>query len=280
MQGKVCLVTGATSGIGREAATELARRGAAVVGVGRNPEKCAATAARIETATGNRPEFLLADLSSQAGVGRLAEAFKEQHGRLDVLVNNAGAIFLSRRTSADGLEMTFALNHLAYFLLANLLLDPLQAGTRPRIINVSSAAHDRAGIDVTDLADPVRYSGFQAYAQSKLANLLFTYELARRLDGTGVTVNAMHPGLVGTGLLSSNGLRGRAGGALMRVLGRSAKRGARTIVYLATSPEVEGITGRYFVDEQAVASSPASYNEPLAAELWALSAGLVTGVAG
>jgi NAD(P)-dependent dehydrogenase (short-subunit alcohol dehydrogenase family) len=276
MQGKVCLITGATSGIGKAATLELARRGATVVGVGRNPAKCEATTRQIEEATGNRPDFLLADLSSQADVRRLGAAFLEKHDRLDVLVNNAGAINLSHRKTVDGLELTFALNHLAYFLLTLLLLDVLKASAPSRVINVSSTAHERAGINIDDLADPLSYSGFVVYSQSKLANLLFTYEATRRFDGEGVTFNALHPGLVGTNLLSSNGLRGRIGGLFLRAFGRGVSKGARTIVYLATTPEVEGVTSKYFVDERAVGSSAPSYDEGLATELWELSSRLTS----
>jgi retinol dehydrogenase-12 len=272
MRGKVCLVTGATSGIGAVAARELARRGAQVVLVGRNPDKCAATIRQIQEQTGStKVESLLADLSSQQQVRDLARRFLERHPRLDVLVNNAGGMWLRRQETVDGLEMTFAVNHLAYFLLTGLLLDVVKASVPSRIVNVSSAAHRGATLPFDDLMGRRRFRGWQAYKQSKLANLLFTYELARRLEGTGVTANALHPGFVATGFGGNNGWRGSALQMLARWLGLSAEEGARTIVYLAASPEVAGVSGRYFVKERAVSSSPASYDEAAQKRLWQVS---------
>ncbi len=182
MQGSVCMVTGATSGIGKVTALRLAQQGTTVVVVGRSKEKSAAAVRQIEQQTGNSSvEFMLADLSSQQDIRQLAEGFKRRYQRLDVLVNNAGAIMFSRQESVDGIEMTLALNHLSYFLLTNLLLEPLKSGAPSRIINVSSSAHQRADIDFDDLQIRKRYRGFRAYARSKLGNLLFTYELAKRL---------------------------------------------------------------------------------------------------
>ena len=200
MAGKVCLVTGATSGIGEVAATALAAKGATVVLVGRNPEKAAATAERIKKVTGNPSvEFLIADLSQQSEVRRLAEEFKAKHDRLHVLVNNAGAMFADRRESPDGIELTFALNHLGYFLLTNLLLDTLKASAPSRVVSVASYAHRMVpALDFDDLQFREKYSGFKVYGASKLANVLFTKELARRLEGTGVTANSLHPGFVAT----------------------------------------------------------------------------------
>jgi NAD(P)-dependent dehydrogenase (short-subunit alcohol dehydrogenase family) len=297
MVGKTCLVTGATAGIGAVTARELARRGAAAVLVGRSPERCAATADAIRRETGNAAvEYLVADLSSQAGVRRVAGEFLERHGRLHVLVNNAGALFARRRECADGIEMTLALNHLAYFLLTNLLLDALKAGAPARVVNVSSGAHKGvkhldlgalqarpgaggfggyegpafAGVFYTLFA-PTRHPAFVQYARTKLANLLFTYELARRLEGTGVTANALHPGFVATRFTAGNGALGwflRRWASLFAI---GPEEGAKTVVYLATSPEVEGVTGKYFVKQRAASSSPASQDEDAARKLWKLS---------
>ena len=273
MEGKTCLVTGATSGIGKAAARELARLGATVVVAGRNPEKTAATVQDIRRQTGNPSvDFLLADLSSQQQVRRLAEEFKGRYPRLEVLVNNAGAIMLSRRQSVDGIEMTFALNHLSYFLLTGLLLDSLIDSSPSRVVNVSSIAHQKATIDFEDLQGTQRYRGMRAYGRSKLANLLFTFELARRLEGTGVTANAVHPGLVATGLLTNNGLAGRLINLGLRVAGKGVAAGAETVVYLAASPGVAGVTGQYFVERKPVASSQASRDAATAGRLWRISA--------
>ena len=205
MEGKTCLITGGSDGIGYVAARELARMGATVVIAGHNATKTAALACIIE-ATGNRAvRYLLADMSSQEDVRRLADQVKEQMPRLDVLVNNAGAIFLSDRRSADGIEMTFALNHLGYYLLTTLLLGPLKDSTPARIVNVSSSSHFSAGnFRLEDLPKPGINGGYRAYGRSKLCNILFTYELARRLEGSGVTVNALHPGLVRTNIARNN----------------------------------------------------------------------------
>ena len=258
MEGKTCLVTGASDGIGYAAALELARQGAEVVMVGRNAAKTEAAAQRIVGETGNEQTgFLLADLSSQQDVRRLAEQVKEQLPRLDVLLNNAGAIFLSRRQSVDGIEMTFALNHLGYFLLTMLLLDPLKASAPARIINVSSSSHfSPRNLPLEDLAVAGRGSGYKAYGRSKLCNVLFTYELARRLTGSGVTVNALHPGLVRTGIALNNGILGRIANFSISVRGIDVNKGAETPVFLASSPEAEGVTGKFFVDCRPVPSSP------------------------
>ena len=275
MQGKICMVTGATSGIGLITARTLAQQGARVIVVGRDPERGATTVGRIVQETGNpRVDLLLADLSARAEVRRLAGEFQHRFARLDVLVNNAGALFTRRHLSADGIEMTFALNHLGYFLLTNLLLDTLKASPPARIVNVSSDAHRGARMNFSDLQGERRYGGWRTYSQSKLANLLFTYELARRLEGTGVTANAMHPGFVATGFSRNN--RGLFG-LLMRVAQLTAlspEQGAETLIYLATSPEVEGVTGRYFVKKRPVESSMASYDRSAAQRLWQLSSEL------
>ena len=278
MTGKTCLVTGATAGIGRRIALELAHMGADLVLAGRNQAKCAATANEIREESGNPAvEYLVADLSSQQQVRQLAEEFKKRRNLLDVLVNNAGAIYMSRQKSADGIEMTFALNHLSYFLLTNLLLDVLTASVPARVVNVASGAHKGAWLNLKDVHGPRRYLGFRVYSRSKLCNLLFTYELARRLEGTGVTVNALHPGLVATNFLTNNGPFGRFLNFFLRLRGISVAAGAATPVYAASSPEMAGVSGKYLVKKQPVRSSKRSYDEPLAAGLWELSANL-TGI--
>ncbi len=272
MHSKVCMVTGAASGIGAATAQALAQQGATVLLVDRDAQQGAATVDQIKQQTGNAAvDLLVADLSSQQAIRQLARDFTSGYARLDVLVNNAGAIFDERRESADGIEMTFALNYLGYFLLTNLLLDTLKASAPARIINVSSRSHARARINFDDLESRTDYRGLSAYAHSKLAIVLFTYELARRLEGTGVTANALNPGIVATSFGRNS--RGALGFImrLFRPLFLSPEQGAQTGVYLATSPEVEGVTGKYFVQCKAVPSSPASYDAAVAERLWQVS---------
>ena len=272
MKGKICLITGATSGIGKAAALQIAQLGATVVMVGRNPQRTAAAIQEIRQQSSNdQVESMLADLSSQEEIRRLAENFKTRYQRLDVLVNNAGALMLSRQRTVDGLEMTFALNHLNYFLLTNQLLDTLKSSGPARIINVASDSHQGAVLDFEDLQLERNYGGYKAYGRSKLANLLFTYELARRLEGSSVTVNALHPGLVATKFMANNGLRGRVYNLFVRLVGRSTARGAHPITYLASSSDVEGVSGKYFVEDGLVQSSPASYDREAALQLWQAS---------
>jgi NAD(P)-dependent dehydrogenase (short-subunit alcohol dehydrogenase family) len=280
MDGKICLITGATSGIGLVTARELAARGATVVLAGRDRAKTEGATGRIARETGNASvEYLLADLSSQAEVRRVAEEFKQRHPRLDVLVNNAGALFGRRRETGDGIEMTFALNHLAPFLLTNLLLDTLAASAPARVVTVGSDAHRGARNDFSDPQQKRRrYSGLRAYNESKLANIMSTCELARRLAGTGVTANALHPGFVASNFARNNGGLVGFGMTLLRPMMISSERGAQTPIYLATSPEVEGVTGQYFVDRKPGRSSPASYDEAAQRHLWELSEEL-TGLA-
>jgi NAD(P)-dependent dehydrogenase (short-subunit alcohol dehydrogenase family) len=276
MKGKICLITGATSGIGLVAARELARQGAGLVLVGRNSAKCEAVTKQIQAETRNADiEALVADLASQDQVRELARRFRERHSRLDVLINNAGGMWLRRELNSEGLEMTFAVNHLAYFLLTQTLVDMLKAGAPSRIVNVSSDAHRGAKIEFDDLMGERRYGGWKQYCRSKLMNLLFTYELNRRLHTSGVTVNALHPGWVATGFASNNGWRGRAIQLAARWFALTPELGARTIVYLASSPDVAGMSGQYFVRERAVPSSAASYDETAAKELWQLSTTLI-----
>ena len=285
LAGRTCLVTGATSGIGKAAATALARLGADLVVVGRDPAKGEATMAEIRTVTGNpRVELLCADLSSQAAVRRAATDYRRSHDRLHLLVNNAGGQWATRHTTADGLELTFALNHLAYFLLTNLLLEMLRSSAPARIVNVTSSAQALGDIHFDDLQFERRYRGQAAYNQSKLANVLFTYELARRLDGTGVTVNCLAPGVTRTNFGRDDS------GPLMRLLSplarpfmRSPEEGAATAVWLASSPEAEGVTGRYYLRRRARPtprrSSRRSYDTDLARRLWRVSEEL-TGLRG
>lgn len=272
LKGKIALVTGATSGIGLVTARDLARMGAQVTIVSRNAAKCAAVAERIQTETGKPVEFIAADLSLLAGSMLAAAAFKQRHTRLHILVNNAGAYFVRRQVTADGFEMTFALNHLSYFLLTNLLLDVLKSSAPARIVNVSSGAHVGAQLDFDDLQSTKHYRGFQAYGRSKLANLLFTYELARRLDGSGVTANALHPGFVASGFARNNGWLFNMGTWMVgKMFGRKPEQGAATSLYLAASPEVEGISGRYYTDCKPIQSSPESYQRGSAEKLWQVS---------
>jgi NAD(P)-dependent dehydrogenase (short-subunit alcohol dehydrogenase family) len=277
MAGKLCLTTGGSRGIGRVAAAELAAMGATVVIVARDAERGADTVAEIEHKTGHSAGLLLADLSSLEEIRKVAREYRERYDRLDVLINNAGAVFSQRAVTVDGFERTFALNHLAYFLLTNLLLDLLRTDAPSRIVNVSSTAHQGAVLDFDDLQSERKYSGFRAYGRSKLANILFTHELARRLEGTEVTANCLHPGVVATGFNKNNGILMRLGMTIARPFLISPEKGAETIVYLASSPAVEGVTGEYFVNCTATSSSPASYDEEAARRLWEVSARL-TGI--
>lgn len=275
MHDKVCMITGATSGIGLVTAQALARKGATVIVVARNPERGAATVSRIQRETGNHTvECMIADLSVQAQVRQLATEVQGRFARLDLLINNAGALFGQRQVSVEGVEMTFALNHLAYFLLTNLLLDRLQASASARIINVSSEAHRRARLDFADVQGRHHYRGWRAYAQSKLANILFTYELARRLEGTAVVTNVLHPGFVATNFGRNNRSITAALWRILQLAAISPEQGAETIIYLASSAEVKDVTGKYFVKQKAVRSSEASYDRAAAERLWQVSAEL------
>lgn len=273
MNGKVCLITGATAGIGQATAMLLAKRGATVVGVGRNPAKNAASTKLITEQTGNpHVDYLLADLSSQQEIRNLAQEFRSKYNRLDVLVNNAGATFGVRQETVDGIEMTFALNHLGYFLLTNLLLDMLEASAPSRVIIVSSSLHKLGKLDFDDIAFEEHYSRSKAYQRSKLANVAFSYELARRVCNQKVTVNAMNPGLVATNVgNSAGGAAEKIKGLVDKIAGLTPEEGAQTIIYLATSPDVTGVTGRYFVKEQSMPSSKTSYDLEFGRQLWSVS---------
>jgi NAD(P)-dependent dehydrogenase (short-subunit alcohol dehydrogenase family) len=275
MDEKVCLITGATSGIGKATAMGLANMGASVVMVGRDRGRGQAALAEIKEGSANASvDLMLADLSSQQEIHRLADDFKEAYPRLDVLINNAGVIRSKRVTTADGIEMTFAVNHLASFLLTNLLLDLLKASAPSRIVNVASGEQRNGIIDFNDLQGEKGYKTAKAYSQSKLATVLFTYELARRLEGTGVAVNCLHPGVVGTNLGSGvSGVFGFTVRALTPLM-KSSEKGAETSIYLASSPEVEGLSGKYFVKKAEARSSDVSHDQRLARRLWEVSAEL------
>jgi NAD(P)-dependent dehydrogenase (short-subunit alcohol dehydrogenase family) len=282
LAGKICLVTGATNGIGLVTARALAQMGAHVIVAGRSAERGQAALDNIREETDSESlDLLLADLSSQADIRQFARQFHDRYDRLDVLVNNAGAFYSTRQTSADGLEMTFALNHLGYFMLTGLLLGSLRKAAgengEARIVNVSSNAHAGARLNWAVIEGRKRINGYQAYRLSKLANILFTYELARKLEGSGVTVNTLHPGFVATGFgLNNPGIVGW-GARLAQVFALTDIEGAQTSIYLASSPDLRGVTGKYYVRKQPVSSSPVTYNEETARRLWAVSEQL-TGV--
>jgi retinol dehydrogenase 12 len=276
VRGKVCLVTGATGGIGYETALGLARLGARVAIVGRDARKLQACAESLRALVpGASVDPHRADLSAQDEIRRLAAGLREAYPRLDVLVNNAGAIFDRRTLTADGIERTWALDHLGYVLLTLELLDTLKAaaagGGRPRIVNVASAAHSRGHIDFDDIEGARRYRPMAAYAQAKLGNVLFTYALARRLRDSGVTVNAVHPGVVNTGFAKNTGGLLGAAWSLMRPFLITSQRGAETSLHVAGAPDLDGITGRYFSRSRAKESSAESRDEAVQERVWALS---------
>jgi retinol dehydrogenase 14 len=273
MAGKTVLVTGGTSGIGRATALGLAALGARVAITGRDIRRAEAAAVEIRGATGNPVvDAFGADLSSQAEVRRLASEVLDAYPRLDVLVNNVGGFWATRHVTADGLERTFAVNHLAAFLLTDLLLGRLKASTPARIVTVASNAQSLGTIDFADLQGERGYSGQTAYNQSKLASVLFTYELARRLDGTGVTANVLHPGVVNSSFGAEDPSRiFKLLVPLWRPFMKTSQQGAATSIRLASSPEVEGVTGTYFADGRPQRSSKASYDEGSAGRLWQVS---------
>jgi NAD(P)-dependent dehydrogenase (short-subunit alcohol dehydrogenase family) len=276
MTGRVCLVTGATSGIGKVTASALAAQGAEVIIVARNQQKAEATTREIQLEIPHASiRYLLADFTDLQQVRDLASVFQERNACLDVLVNNAGAFFNTRRATPYGVEMTLLVNHLAPFLLTNQLLESLKRSAAARVINVSSDGHRYGTMDFEDLGFQRGYAGMKAYARSKLANILFTYELSRRLEGTCVTANALHPGHVATDIWRTN--FSFAGPALKWVMGFFAmtpEQGADNSIYLASSPDVEGVTGKYFVRREPAESSPTSCEEETAQRLWAISENL------
>jgi NAD(P)-dependent dehydrogenase (short-subunit alcohol dehydrogenase family) len=274
VRGRRVLMTGGTNGIGLAAAKELAARGADLSIVARSQARAEAAVAQIQAAGAGRPvDVLLADLSSQAAVRRLAAEVLARYPRLEVLVNNAGAIYSNRQLSEDGIELTWALNHLAPFLLTTLLLERLRASAPARIVTTSSAAHQGAQIPFEDIAAERSYGGrgFIRYGQTKLANILFTAELARRLQGTGVTAYSFHPGLVTTGFNRNNGPLMRLGMSLIRPFSRSPEKGAETLVWLVDSAEAGAESGGYFADRRRILPTAAAQDSEAARRLWELS---------
>lgn len=270
LDGKVMMVTGANAGMGKEIACALAKMGATVVMVSRDRSRGETARADVQQRSGNASvEVLLADLSSQQSLRQLVEEFTARHPHLHVLVNNVGVTLPRRSVTADGLETTFATNHLAPFLLTNLLLPVLKASAPARVVTVSSAAQAQGKINFDDLQSERRYGEIRVYNQSKLANILFTYELARRLVGTGVTANVLEPGFVKTNMAVPFPFR------LFSPMRVSVEQGAQPTVYLASSPEVEGVSGKFFSHKRvARKSSKISYDERIARRLWQVSAEL------
>jgi NAD(P)-dependent dehydrogenase (short-subunit alcohol dehydrogenase family) len=275
MTGKTVLITGGTGGIGKAAAIGLAAMGARVGITGRDRARAEAAATEIGRESDNPSvDVFVADMSSQAEVRRLADEVLAAYPRLDVLLNNVGGFWNHRHVTADGLEHTFALNHLAPFLLTSLLLERLKASAPARIVTVSSGAQASGTIDFDDLMGERGYSGSRAYDQSKLANVMFTYELARRLEGTGVTATALHPGLTSTAFSAEDPTMGWLV-RMLRPFMQSPSRGAETPIYLASSPEAEGVSGRFFADRKAKTSNRSSYDSATTARLWRVSLDLV-----
>ena len=279
MQGQVCVVTGATSGIGKAAAAALARQGAEVIVVGRDPGRTEATAAAIQADGAPPPKVEIADLARLDQVRALAGRLNQTLDRIDVLINNAGLVLNERQVTPDGYEHVFAVNHLAPFLLTNLLRPKLTASAPARVITVSSDAHTAARLDLDDPNLEHGWSSWRSYSNSKLANILFTRELARRLDGTGVTANCLHPGVVRTGFGRDARPLMRVGITIARPFMLSPERGADTIVYLASSPDVAAKTGGYYVKREPREPSAAARDDGLARGLWETSERL-TGLAG
>lgn len=276
LQGKLCLVTGANSGIGKATAFGLARMGATVILACRNAERAEAARQNITSQSRNQGvSVALVDLSSLDSVRSFANAFQQKHSRLDVLVNNAGIYSRKLVLTEDGFESAFQINHLGHFLLTNLLLERLKAGAPSRIVNVTSAAHWAGHINFKDLSDRRPHKGWSAYSESKLANVLFTYELARRLEGVGVTANCVHPGTVRTNFARNNGGIIGLGVKLIGPFMLSPEEGARTVIWLASAPELEQVTGKYFEKQSEKRSSRESYDLEVARRLWDVSSELV-----
>lgn len=280
LEGKVILVTGATEGIGKVVALDLLRRGATVAIVGRNKEKSERVAAELRAQSGSEElELYLGDMSLIAGIRGVAAAFKAKHDRLDVLINNAGGVFTEFQLTADGIERTFALNHLGYFLLTVELVDLLKRAGRARVVSTSSGAHQMGdGIDLSRIVKRDRglgYKalGYQAYGESKLANILFTRELARRYGADGITATCVHPGWVNTGFALNNkgSILASMTGVVAPLLARTPEKGAETILWAATSPEAASLNGEYLHDKKVAKTSKKAKDEALARELWALS---------
>jgi retinol dehydrogenase 14 len=276
MKDKICLITGASSGIGFATALELARMGAKIVMVNRDPKRGEKARRAVADGSGNPSvELLLCDLASQRQIRGLAEEFRRRHDRLNVLINNAAIVPHMRTQTEDGLETQFAVNHLAPFLLTSLLLDVLKASAPARVVNVSSGMHSQASLDFENLQGENSYKAMKHYALTKLLNVFFTFELARRLEGTGVTSNVLAPGFTSTNIGRDYAFLTRM---VMRIIAQPKEKGAETVVYLASSPEVEGITGKYFANKSEVRYSPLANELDKAQKLWALSEKL-TGLA-
>jgi NAD(P)-dependent dehydrogenase (short-subunit alcohol dehydrogenase family) len=277
IHGKTVLVTGATSGIGLEASVALARQGARVVLVGRDRAKAEQSAATLAARSGAKPQaHLLCDFSSQASIRVLAREVLERFERIDVLVNNAGGVSKARRVTVDGIEATFAVNHLGYFLLTNLLLERLVRSAPARVVSVASIGHRRGTLDFDDLGFERGYSIMKAYARSKLANVLFAAELARRVADKGVTSNSLHPGAVATNIWSGAPLWAKPIILLLfRPFFIGAEQGGSHIVRLAASPELDGVTGKYFEEGRLVAPAPLAQDAALARRLWDVSSAMV-----
>lgn len=272
LDGKLCVITGATSGIGRATAVTLADRGARLALLYRDRDRAEETVAEILDQTGNKAvELFMADLGSQEQIRRVAAQILDRCPEIHVLLNNAGLVELRRSETVDGIETTWAVNHLGPFLLTHLLLDRIRASAPARIINVSSEGHRIGSLDFDDLENRKRYRSMRVYGQSKLANLLFTYELARRLEGTGVTVNAVHPGAVATRLGQQNGFFSRLLTRTLHAFFLTPEQGAFTSIYLARTPELSDVSGRYFVRCEEKVSSKLSRDEAVAQRLWKVS---------
>jgi retinol dehydrogenase 14 len=277
VRGKNILITGATSGIGLEASVALAQRGARVILVGRDRSRTEAAVASVKARSGAAEvEHLLCDFSSQADIRRLAQEVLARHDRLDVLINNAGGVNKTRRLTVDGIEATFAVNHLGYFLLTNLLTDLLVRSAPARVVTVASEGHRQGTLDFDDLGLERGYRIMRSYARSKLANVLFANELARRLAGSGVTSNSLHPGAVATNIWAgAPALAKPLINIVFRPFFLSPEKGAAPVVRLAASPELEGVTGKYFDRDKPVAPAPLARDEALARRLWEVSAKMV-----
>jgi NAD(P)-dependent dehydrogenase (short-subunit alcohol dehydrogenase family) len=275
MKDKICIVTGANSGIGKATATELALKGARVIMVCRNKEKGMLALEEIKKISKNDTvELMIADLSSQKEIRQLAEKIRKKYPVIHVLINNAGAVNDKWSETVDKIETTFATNHLAYFLLTLLILDNLKSAPNARIINLASEAQRTGKINFEDLNLKNEFSAFKTYSQSKLANVMFTYELARRLKDTNVTVNCMHPGLVRTNF--GKDLSGFFKGIiiLMKPFMRNSEKAAETVIWLASSPDVEGISGKYYSDKKEIKSNSISYDLQVSKKLWEESEGM------
>lgn len=276
IKGKVCLVSGATQGIGKAGAQMLAEQGATTIIVGRSAEKCRAVAEEIRTKSGNAEvEAMVADLTSLAAIRQLAEEFKARHARLDVLVNNVGGMFVSRTLTAEGHEATFALNHLGHFLLTHLLLDTLKASAPARIVNVSSHAALDGHLDFDNLMGERGFNGMAAYSSAKLASIVYTFALAKRLEGTGVTANVLHPGTLRTGFMQNNPFPWNLFAKLYFTFMPSADHGGQAILKLAAAPELAGVSGRYFDQMHAAEAIPEAYDVEVQRRLWEISERLV-----